>query len=197
MATSHMKSVLVMGLVAIPVLFLAYRELSASDPKASPPQYKAISGVDRFKGYKRWTRVNPKPIYLEPLTATPSQAQKEFDRQNPHTQKFFTVYVNGIGKKAMLEEVTPAFPVGSIIVKEKLPTRDSKEPELLTAMLKREKGYDTPNGDWEYLVLNGTASKIDSSGKLANCQSCHASQKSTGFVFRTYYQVPAAGKKAK
>ena len=73
-----------------------------------------------------------------------------------------------------------------MIVKEKLGSADSQSPELLTAMIKREKGYNPESGDWEYLVLNGTASSLTKRGKLINCSGCHLAYKTTDYVTRTY-----------
>jgi hypothetical protein len=73
-----------------------------------------------------------------------------------------------------------------MIVKEKLGSPDSKEPEVLTAMIKREPGYNPGSGDWEYLVLDGAASKIVEQGKLTRCSSCHTSYEHSDFVTRTY-----------
>jgi hypothetical protein len=113
-------------------------------------------------------------------------AQDDSRPENPHESKFIRVWVNKIGRKALLEMKTPNFPVGSMIIKEKLAEEKSETPELLTAMVKRERGYDTAGGDWEYAVLQGSPFKIIASGKLDNCQACHYPQKEDGYVFRDY-----------
>ncbi|HEY7544166.1 MAG TPA: cytochrome P460 family protein [Blastocatellia bacterium] len=150
------------------------------------------SVTDQISSYKKWARVNPEPLQLpaalNTLCAAPSAATKDpaYSSSNPHRQKFFTVYVNDIGERAMLNELTPRFPAGSIVVKEKLPSRESREPELLTAMIKRERGFNPQSGDWEFLVLDGSGKKIEARGKLETCQSCHAMKKNSDFVFRSY-----------
>ena len=105
---------------------------------------------------------------------------------NPHRDKFITVYVNDAGKHAMLQEKSPRFPQGSIIVKEKLTDRDSTAPELLTAMIKREPGYDPDNGDWEYMALDGAGEEVQARGRLESCQACHMMSKHTDYVSRNY-----------
>ena len=65
-------------------------------------------------------------------------------------------------------------------------------PELLTAMVKRESGYDPEHGDWEFLTLDGRGKTVTSRGKLKNCQSCHDSQENEGFVFRNYLSPKSA-----
>ena len=163
---------------------------SKSTLAVNETKYVPISGIEQLSGYRKWFRVTPKPIYLDheiaSLCVIASPEQVAVSTGNPHDRKFFTVYVNAVAKNTMMKGKPSIFPVGSIIVKEKLPSEKSKSPELLTVMLKRQKGYNSANGDWEYLVLNGTASKIQSRGALQNCQSCHAFRKETDFVFGTY-----------
>ena len=86
----------------------------------------------------------------------------------------------------MMTKQSPKFPIGSMIVKEKLGSADSTTPELLTAMIKREPGYNPEGGDWEYLVLDGAASKIIEQGKLTRCSGCHLPYNGSDFVTRTY-----------
>jgi len=107
------------------------------------------SGGELVEGYKQWTRVNPVPAVFHSkiaiLCAEPTARQTKMEEGNPHRNKFITVYVNDIGRHAMMEEKVPRFPQGSVIVKEKLPSKDSSAPELLTVMIKREPGY---NPEW-------------------------------------------------
>ncbi len=109
----------------------------------------------------------------------------ERDAENPHADKYMTIYVNAIGKMAMMAQKTPVFPRGSIIVKEKKTYPDDPVPELLTVMRKREAGYDPANGDWEYLVLNGKGDEIRAQGQL--CQACHVQWRvKSDWVSRAY-----------
>jgi len=133
--------------------------------------------------YRTWTLVNPAPVKMEPHVSVLCAAVMP---ENPHRDKFISVYVNEIGKQAMLMQAYPNFPQGSMIVKEKLGSADSQSPELLTAMIKREKGYNPESGDWEYLVLDGTASHLTKRGRLVNCSGCHLAYKTTDYVTRTY-----------
>jgi hypothetical protein len=151
---------------------------------------RPLAGAELFAGYRGWARVNPEPAVLPShialLCARPNPEQRQLEEENPHRDKFITVYVNDAGRRAMLEERRPRFPVGSLIVKEKLPARDSAEPELLTAMLKHEAGYDPEGGDWEYLVLDGLGREVRARGKLESCRACHQAYPHTDFVARNY-----------
>jgi hypothetical protein len=141
-------------------------------------------------GYKKWVRINPKPhrvtSYLAFLCRYSTPEKNKREQGNPHNDKWVTVYVNSVARRAMLEQQKPKFPRGSLIIKEKLTAADSKTPELLTVMHKREKGFNPKNGDWEYLVYDGAGTKVKAQGKLQNCQSCHASWKTTDYVSRVY-----------
>jgi hypothetical protein len=160
-------------------------KLAASGPATAQP-----SGAELIEGYRRWRRVNPEPAIfhsqIAALCAAPTATQKKMESGNPHLDKFITVYVNDTGRRAMMEEKSPRFPQGSIIVKEKLPTRESSSPELLTVMIKREAGYNPENGDWEYMALDGAGKEVQARGKLESCQACHLMVKDTDYVSRNY-----------
>lgn len=138
----------------------------------------------RFSDYKKWRLVNPVPELMDPVSAAACAYVRAHD--SPHASKYISVYVNEIGREAMLTQQKPKFPVGSVVIKEKLASKTSAAPELLTAMVKREPGYDAKNGDWEYLTLNGEATQIIASGQLKDCQSCHAFYSHTDYITRTY-----------
>lgn len=170
---------------------LVAQAISASNSHVAPSAPNRVdeaTAVKEIKGYKSWTRVNPEPVLMAPAVAAMcAPASPNSQQSSPHANKFITVYVNDTGLKAMTTELKPAFPVGSVIVKEKLPKeRQGAQPELLTVMIKREQGFDPSSGDWEYMALNGEGTKIESRGKLANCQSCHLTTPATDYVFRTY-----------
>lgn len=157
---------------------------------AAPPAPVQGTPVTTITRYRTWQRVNSKifllPASLAGLCAMASPQAVTQTSANPHRRKYFTVYVNAAGRHAMMQEQSPKFPAGSVIVKEKLLTKNGTAPELLTVMVKREKGYNPGNGDWEYQVFNGQGTKRQGAGKLENCQSCHAINKQTDYVFRDY-----------
>ena len=167
-------------------------ETSGSQKKVpEQPPRERLAGAELVAGYKGWTRVNPVPavfhsrIAVQCAPPTAEQRRLEYEK-NPHRDKFVTVYVNDAGRRAMLEERQPRFPVGSLVVKEKLAARDASEPELLTAMLKRDAGYDPAGGDWEYLVLDGSGREVRARGRLESCRACHQADADTDFVSRNY-----------
>ena len=148
------------------------------------------AGSEMIAGYRNWTRVNPTPVVQEPRIsfqcAPPTVQQTQLESANPHSHKFISVYVNDVGRQAMMNDKLPHFPQGSVIVKEKLPAKDSASPELLTVMTKREAGYDPENGDWEYMAVAGDGRTVQARGKLEKCQACHVLEKATDYVSRNY-----------
>jgi hypothetical protein len=148
--------------------------------------------VKEIEGYKNWTKVNSVPQLMPDVVAmscvlyrSPSGEIVD-SKTNPHLKKYITVYVNDVGRKAMLEQKNPKFPEGSVIVKEKLPDENSQTPELLTVMIKQKKGFNSESGDWEYMVVDGAGIKVEGRGDLQNCQACHFNRKETDYIFRTY-----------
>lgn len=149
-----------------------------------------------FSKYKKWTLVNPVPELMAPQAAQDCVLILGRKEGSPHLNKYISVYVNDTGRAAMMTQLTPRFPAGSMIVKEKLSDRSSSTPELLTAMVKREPGYNPESGDWEFVVLSGKADAITGRGKLTNCQACHLAYQRSDFVTRTYLP-PAVREKLK
>lgn len=166
------------------VVAITLRSRSGEAPSTAS-RYTPVTDEELIGGYRKWTRVNPEPVTMAAQSAA-ACAVPFPDPNNPHSSKFITVYVNEIGRHAMMEEETPHFPQGSIVVKEKLSSPTSTAPELLTVMIKRAPGYNPESGDWEYLVTDGTGKSIQKRGKLENCQACHLRDKSTDYIVRSY-----------
>ena len=149
--------------------------------------------VPEIEGYRNWKKVNSIP-QLMPAEVSALCIARPFTPASNSTHgdmskdKYFTVYVNAIGQAAMLTQKVPQFSEGSIIVKEKLTDRKSTTPELLTVMIKQKKGTNPETGDWEYIVTDGTGTRVDARGYLQNCQACHVGQKGGDYIFRTYLE---------
>ncbi len=134
--------------------------------------------------YRQWTLVNPKPQLMEPLPAFSCAIIPGRQEPSPHLHKYVSVFVNSVGREQMMTTGLPKFPIGTMIVKEKLGDPDSTKPEVLTAMIKRGPGYNPESGDWEYLVLNGAATKLE------RCTGCHRLYERSDFITRTYLPRP-------
>lgn len=176
----------VAGLLVVTSLYAFQKE--AVQPQPTPPS--ELPGAELIAGYKKWTRVNRDPAFLRAPRAidcaAPLGARKSMIVGNPHLDKFIVVYVNDIGKDAMMKQKKPHFPVGAIIVKEKLPEQNSETPELLTVMIKRDSGFNPESGDWEYMAVDGSGQTVQARGRLETCQACHAMVSDTDYVSRSY-----------
>jgi hypothetical protein len=180
-------------LIIVPALFLLVLTVwSGSRLLAGSFSTAAVGRAEELKeiaGYRSWTMVNTEPQLMDAQTAQDCALSPRIGNANglnPHQNKYILVYVNATGREAMMETRNPSFPVGSVIVKEKLPDKSSQTPELLTVMIKHEKGFNPATGDWEFMVVDGNGTKVESRGKLKNCQGCHLARPQTDYIFRSY-----------
>lgn len=169
------------------------------------PQSAAQSNLDRIKDYRNWHRATTNPMDMSPIMAMSCVGPPPWQNSaaNPHSRKIFLVYVNSIGKAAMMKKGMSVFPNGTVIVKEKFDRGEDKrkpyyewksvsgqqikkivagKPELLTVMYK-EKGV------WNYFAVSEDGKELK--GDTAYCGKCHNTAKEQDFVFRSEY-VPGA-----
>ena len=183
-----MKRTILKALLFLAALtMIGCAEVSRSSPKEPESDLSALAK------YREWTLVNPTPQFMAPASAIACDINLGRRESSPHVRKYVSVFVNPVGREQMMTKRSPKFPIGTMIVKQKLGSPDSTEPELLTAMIKRAPGYNPENGDWEYLTLNGAATRIVEQGKLERCSSCHKSYDDSDFVTRTYLPQDVAG----
>ena len=165
--------------------------------KAQPVALVADNELLQFSDYRSWVKVNPEPLRLgsklDALCRAKTREEEKINDNDPHRQKSFTVFVNGIGSDRMFGKSEGEFPVGASIVKEKHVGNDPQSSELLTAMVKREKEFAPEIGDWEFFVLEGMAKRIELRGAPKHCVSCHLDVKSSDYVFADY--VPKSSTK--
>ena len=101
---------------------------------------------------------------------------------------FGAVYLNDLALTSLTQSKPFTYREGAVIVREKLET-EAGSPELLTAMIKRKKGFNPEVNDWEFLVISGDVTKIKKREKTGACQSCHNSASAKDFVFDSYLPV--------
>jgi hypothetical protein len=175
----------VLAIGSLGFLFARKSETQTLNPIKTPETM--LIGAADIAGYKKWTKVNDKPYFeasrLSMLCTRPTKDQIAA-KPNPHTDTLINVYVNAAGENEMLAKKNPNFPVGTVVVKEKF--SGARTPELLTVMIKREKGFNPEVGDWEFMTLNGEATEVTARGKLENCQACHLNYEQTDFITRKY-----------
>lgn len=184
-----MKFALILAIASIVFVGAGLSSRPNSDKRTLVPAISLQTDpvLSSLAAYRQWSRVNSSPELMQPAVAAAcAAATATGSAPNPHANKYISVFVNPEGYDAMMKQRVPKFPVGSMIVKEKLSGKDNSQPELLTAMVKREPGFSAETGDWEYFVLDGAATKIVERGKLSNCNACHVQYKQQDFVTRTY-----------
>jgi hypothetical protein len=115
----------------------------------------------------------------------PKEVKTEESPHEKGDQTFARVFANELAANEIYKDV-PHFAPGSMIVREKLLKAEDAKPELVTVMVKREKGFSAKTGDWEYLVVEGGLDKIKQREKTGSCSKCHASAENTDFVFKIY-----------
>jgi hypothetical protein len=160
----------------------------------APRESEGERAIKLFSDHRRWTLVNRQRFLMDGSTAALCRALTPagtgVGSPDPHGGKYVSVYVNDVGVSAMTREKGAGFPLGSVIVKEKFAGREGEAVELMTAMVKREPGFNPESGDWEYFALNGAGTEIRARGKLENCMACHVPRKEWDYTFRTY--LPSA-----
>lgn len=140
--------------------------------------------------YREFSRLTTEPHLVAPLTGelcrTPPKELLEEERRmtGPHHLWSIHLYANPQALSAVTNRHA-VFPVGSVIVKEKL--LDDKVSGI-GGMIKRAAGYDSPNGDWEYFYYGKP--REFSSGRLKNCVDCHRGAKTKDHVY-SVWDLPA------
>lgn len=109
---------------------------------------------------------------------------------DPRANHAIRVYMNDLAAKAYRTSAA-TYPVGSVIVKEKLaaggaagkaPTDAGWQHVGVGGMIKRTAGYDPDGDNWEYFCAKDTSRKVES-GRIANCALCHAGEATRDHVF--------------
>ena len=130
--------------------------------------FKRLTGEPRFVDPQILTLCGSAAIISNPLEV----ARAKRARTGPHTGTSVHIYANPAATGAIAGDA-PEFPEGAVIVKEKL-GRDAAVTGV-GGMIKRAKGYDPKNGDWEFFFF--TPGGDFTTGKLANCIDCHSGGK--------------------
>lgn len=103
----------------------------------------------------------------------------------PHAKFLNIVRVNPEATDQFFSGKT--LPVGAVVVKEKHRRDASGDAfDAYALMIKREAGYDTRNGDWEYAYISLQPEKSISRGRLKACAECHAKAADRDFLFHSY-----------
>lgn len=151
------------------------------------------------RSYDSLTLITREPVLVDPQLASlcigiSQQAVDDARKRNgPHAHTSVKIYMNEIAAEAFRDR-SAAYPVGSVIVKEKLGLEydladaggERKRNAANTAsgvggMIKRAAGYHPEHGDWEYFYFEDPE-KVER-GEIASCVECHRSAAATDYVF--------------
>ena len=159
------KSGLLLGAL---VLVLAACMSTEPDPDATQ--------VDDFAQYLSWSKVNAQTVS--------GDATGVLGNAHGGPRGFREVYINATGKPTSDGQAALPYPVGTTLVKETHSAQNEAKGRLtdLTIMVKRGAGYDSANGDWEYLMVT-PAMRIRSQGRIGMCINCHAAAITDDYVF--------------
>jgi len=150
---------------------------------------------DKGLDYSGWTSITKEPIRIPENVFTLCRPSPLVETKGPHFVPAIKVYANAEAAKHLKSKATGAMPEKTVIVKEKWWNEKDKSPNGYAAMIKREKGYDPQNGDWEYLFADLKGAKKIQRGKLESCIECHKRAKDTDYLFKTYIKFDEAKEK--
>jgi hypothetical protein len=165
-------------LLLLAVIFAACEPLSAVFNNADRPIYQIIND------YKSWPMVaEPRNVtaYLLGLCRMPTRMDDQFGAAH---KGMISVYVNPLAVEAITRQENPVFPVGSIIVKEKLVEGEGTAWGL---MIKHTSGSNPSGGDWEYLYIDSDR-KVWRGDDVQHCQACHQMQPTDSVFVDRYRQ---------
>ncbi|HYC60313.1 MAG TPA: cytochrome P460 family protein [Thermoanaerobaculia bacterium] len=133
--------------------------------------------------YRSWKKLDPKPRPVPwhlAMACAPSAGRLEEARKThgPHADRWMTAYVNAIAAAAFEKDDASEFPIGSVLVKEKLIGPEGEKPEGAGVMIKRGAEF-AASGGWEFQFYPA-ATKASS---LDGCVACHRSGGKRDYVF--------------
>jgi len=95
------------------------------------------------------------------------------------------VFVNTEAEPFMTSEKL-RFPVGSVIVREKLLRESDVAPNGLSVMIKRERRFSPKTNDWEFFVIDQNLNRIVKRETTGSCMTCHANMRETDYLYKSY-----------
>jgi hypothetical protein len=162
-----MKSIF-FGIVAICAVICS--DLTDNDEPSAPEVTKIA------KNYRRLRSMTTQPVQMDPAlsslcTSVSRWVEGAKKRSGPHAFTSIRIYMNEPAAEAF-KGSAKTYPTGAVIVKEKSGEAYAETHDGVGGMVKRQAGFDSEHGDWEYFYFEDPA-KIES-GRIASCVRCHA-----------------------
>lgn len=140
-------------------LFITYGCSTPTSPSTSDDSVHLKGIVEEYKSY---TKINDTRV-----------------KSNQHGGIFVNTLINKTGIDSFRNKKYP-YDDGTVVIKEGFDTETSDLSKIY--IMKKIKGYDSQNGDWLYAVTDPNG-KVQMSGKIQMCISCHTNGKSKDYVF--------------
>jgi hypothetical protein len=143
---------------------------------ATFPQDTVLDGLSNVATSGPRTRLQ----LPQPGTTTPAPERSK-QKGEGHVTALGFAYANAAARDGF--QLQPfVFPVGSIIVRERL-LGASSTPDQLVVMIKHEPDFNRKAGGWEFVAVSGDMKKIVKREKDGKCLECHATAANNDFVF--------------
>ncbi len=172
----------------------------SSDPACLPP-FAVPAVLESFPGgwnyREKWHRVSDAKLsgmHWSHFVVVYVNRNPEIYRQNHYEYRRLYLENDDLDFEEMDEPEFAHYPVGTVILKENYWPLEGKvgPAHSLSIMVKREPGFASEYGDWEYLeteskgkvTLSGSAQNRD---VLLRCGNCHSSVQERDFVFSTEF----------
>ena len=142
--------------------------------------------VPEVNNYRTWGPVTKKPFEvtykLWDLCRPPTPKETRMRHAPSESGGFGQVYVNEIAKEIFKASAQPVFPVGTVVVKEKVLHPNDTKADSLGIMIKQKDG-------WEFAFIDSDGSVTRDKKLLTECYTCHQGLKDTDQVSRAYLNL--------
>jgi hypothetical protein len=161
----------------------------ASGGADSAPAPEAIDAQAILNTYRSFAPQTPAPVnvsgYIFGLCRLPTLPEEAFAASIHGDGRYLQDWANPSAAQGIATRGAPAFPAGSVIVKEKYAGPDPTTAELvaLGIMIKRQAGFDPAQGDWDYAYYEPALGVLQTTEQSAYCGNCHSAAAETDFVF--------------
>lgn len=147
---------------------------------------KSIAAEIKFETL---VRITPRPMRLRPdvrALCAPPNAKNDHGILVKDRDAIAHVFVSPDAVDSMLKRDAVTFPVGSVVLKQKLEADKGQNVILYTGMLKRGQGYNPDCGDWEFFTLSADGKTVTSQGRLESCMACHKDYARSDYLTKQY-----------
>lgn len=142
--------------------------------------------LDTYRSFQPQT---PEPVsvssYIFGLCRLPTLPEEQFAASIHGDGRYLRDWANIGAVEGIAARGAPPFPPGAVIVKEKYAGPQVTEADVvaLGIMIKRQAGFNTAHGDWDYAYYEPALGMVQTAAQSAYCAECHAGAEATDFVY--------------